>query len=77
MVCGRTQPQHFIPYVWSRFALEGYATVSGESTILRFEMLPTETTIKVTLSFDGSGSHLRRREHGQNWHRDWMDLTDL
>lgn len=38
--------------------------------ILRLEMLPAETTIKVTLSFGGTGSHLRKGEHGQNWNRD-------
>lgn len=53
-----------------------YAATNGESMILRLEMLPAETTIKVTLSFGGAGSHLRSGAHEQNGNRAWTDPTD-
>src|SRR5215472_17292232 len=46
----------------------------GESTILSYEMLQDQTTIKIRLSFGVNAS--LSEERGQDWNWDSMDRTD-
>lgn len=73
----RIEEQHLCRHQQSnaRFSRHYY---TGESVLLRFEMLPGETTTKVTLSFGASALPLRRGEPRQswNWDWDWIDRKD-
>lgn len=71
----RIEEQHLCRHQQSnaRFSRHYY---TGESVLLRFAMLPGETTTKVTLSFGASALPLRRGESRQSWNWDWIDRKD-